>query len=161
MNWIRLKRIAYALVAVFLIAQFVQPKRTNPPVVPSRSLEAHVHVPPDVLPVLKRACGDCHSSETKWPWYSRFAPVSWMIVDDVTVGRSHVNFQDWEAQESPKEAAEHLGLICKEVRDKGMPPFSYRLMHKNARLSDQEIAAICSWSQEVGAPPDAEGEHHH
>jgi hypothetical protein len=160
MNMLLVKRLALALLALFLIAQFVQPKQTNPPVVPSRSLEAHVQVPPDVSPVLKRACGDCHSSETVWPWYSHVAPVSWMVADDVNVGRSHINFQDWEAQENPKEATEHLALICKEVRDKGMPPFSYRMIHKESRLSEKEIDAICSWSQSFGAPPE-EGEAHH
>jgi hypothetical protein len=161
MNMIRVKRIALALAAVFLLAQFVQPKRTNPPVVPSRSMEAHVQVPQDVLPILKRACGDCHSSETRWPWYSHIAPLSWIVADDVNLGRSHVNFQDWEAQENPKEAAEHLALICKEVRDKGMPPFSYRMMHKESRLSDKELETLCSWSQSFGTAPETAGEHHH
>jgi hypothetical protein len=161
MNWFRVKIVAAVLVALFLIAQFVQPKRTNPPVVPSRSLQAHVPVPPDVSAILKRACADCHSSETLWPWYSHLAPLSWVVVDDVNTGRSHINFQDWEAQENPKEAAEHLTLICKEVREKGMPPFSYRLMHKKARLSSQEIDAICKWSQLVGAPLETDEEHHH
>jgi Haem-binding domain len=161
MNMMRLKIIATVLVAVFLIAQFVQPKRTNPPVVPSRSLQAHVQVPQDVLPILNRACGDCHSSQTVWPWYSHVAPLSWMVVDDVNTGRSHINFQDWEAQVNPKEAGEHLSLICKEVRDKGMPPFTYRLMHKDSRLSDQDIDKLCSWSQSVGAPLETEGDHHH
>ncbi len=161
MNMVRVKRIALVLVALFLIAQFVQPERTNPPIIPSRSLEAHVQVPPDVLPILKRACGDCHSSETKWPWYSHVAPVSWLVADDVNVGRSHINFHDWEAQENPKEAAEHLGLICKEVREKGMPPFSYRLMHRESHLSDKDVDAICAWSQSVGSTSEAEEDHHH
>jgi hypothetical protein len=161
MNMIRVKTIALALAAVFLLAQFVQPKRTNPPVVPSRSIEAHVQVPQEVLPILKRACGDCHSSETRWPWYSHIAPLSWIVADDVNLGRRHVNFQDWEAQENPKEAAEHLALICKEVRDKGMPPFSYRMMHKESRLSDKEVEALCSWSQSFGTAPETAGEHHH
>src|SRR3984893_1207762 len=161
MNMVRVKRITLALVVVFLLAQFVQPKRTNPPVVPSRSLEAHVQVPHDVLPILKRSCGDCHSSETVWPWYSHIAPVSWFVVDDVNEGRSHINFQDWEAQENPKEAAEHLALICKVVREKGMPPLSYRLMHRESRLSEKDIDAICSWSQSFGTAPEAGGEHHH
>jgi hypothetical protein len=161
MNMIRVKRIALALVAVFLLAQFVQPKRTNPPVVPSRSLEAHVQVPSNVSPILKRACGDCHSSETVWPWYSHVAPVSWLVADDVNVGRSHINFQDWEAQENPKEAVEHLALICKEVREKGMPPLTYRIMHKDSRLSEEDTAAICVWSQTFGTSPETGGEHHH
>jgi hypothetical protein len=160
MNRIRVRRIALALVVVFLLAQLVQPKRTNPPVVPSRSLEAHVQVPQSVLPVLKRACGDCHSSETVWPWYSHVAPVSWLVIDDVNVGRSHINFQDWEAQENPKEASEHLALICKQVQKKGMPPFTYRLMHKESRLSAEDINALCSWSQAFGTPPETAGDHH-
>jgi hypothetical protein len=161
MNMVRVKRLALALVVVFLLAQLVQPKRTNPPVVPSRSLEAHVQVPPSVLPILKRACGDCHSSETVWPWYSHIAPVSWLVIDDVNVGRSHVNFQDWEAQENPKEAAEHLALICKQVKEKGMPPFTYRIMHKESRLSAEDITALCSWSQTFGTASEAAGDHDH
>jgi len=161
MNMIRLKRIALALLAVFLLAQFVQPKRTNPPVVPSRSLEAHVQVPPDVMSSLKRACGDCHSSETRWPWYSHVAPISWVVADDVNLGRSHINFQDWEAQENPKEASEHLSLICKQVREKEMPPLSYRLMHRESRLSEKDVDAICAWSQSVGTDTETAGEHHH
>ena len=161
MNMARAKILVTVLVALFLIAQFVQPTRTNPPVIPSRSLQAHVPVPPNVMPILNRSCGDCHSSATVWPWYSHIAPVSWLVVDDVNTGRSHINFQDWEAQENPKEAGEHLSLICKEVREKGMPPFSYRLMHKDSRLSQQDIDAICSWSQSVGAPLETGEEHHH
>jgi hypothetical protein len=161
MNWFRVKILVTVLVALFLIAQFVQPKRTNPPVVPSRSLQAHVQVPQNVSAILNRACADCHSSQTVWPWYSHVAPISWVVVDDVKTGRSHINLQDWEAQENPKEAAEHLSLICKEVREKGMPLFSYRLMHKKARLSSQEIDTICQWSQSVGAPSETGAEHHH
>jgi hypothetical protein len=161
MNWFRVKILVTVLVALFLIAQFVQPKRTNPPVVPSRSLQAHVQVPQNVSEILNRACADCHSSQTVWPWYSHVAPISWVVVDDVKTGRSHINFQDWEAQENPKEAAEHLSLICKEVREKGMPLFSYRLMHKKARLSSQEIDTICAWSQSVGTPLETGEKHHH
>jgi hypothetical protein len=161
MNWFRVKILVAVLVALFLIAQFLQPKRTNPPVVPSRSLQAHVPVPQNVSTILNRACADCHSSQTVWPWYSHVAPISWVVVDDVKTGRSHINFQDWEAQENPKEAAEHLSLICKEVREKGMPLFSYRLMHKKARLSSQEIDTICAWSQSVGAPLETGEKHHH
>ena len=161
MNWFRVKILVTVLVALFLIAQFVQPKRTNPPVVPSRSLQVHVPVPQNVSAILNRACADCHSSQTVWPWYSHVAPISWVVVDDVKTGRSHINFQDWEAQENPKEAAEHLSLICKEVREKGMPLLSYRLLHKESRLSSQEIDTICAWSQSVGAPLETGEEHHH
>jgi hypothetical protein len=96
-----------------------------------------------------------------WPWYSHVAPFSWLVTDDVNVGRSHINFQDWEAQESPKEAAEHLALICKEIQEKGMPPFTYRMLHKESRLSAEDIRTLCSWSQSFGAAPETAGEHRH
>jgi hypothetical protein len=161
MNMVRLKIVVLALVVLFLLAQLVQPQRTNPPVVPSRSLEAHVQVPQNVLPILKRACGDCHSSETVWPWYSHVAPVSWLVADDVNVGRSHINFQDWEAQENPKEGSEHLALICKEVKEKGMPPLTYRTMHTESRLSEEDVNALCSWSQSFATASETPEEHHH
>ena len=161
MNRTRVKIVLWVLAGLLVAAQLVRPKRTNPPVVPSRALQSHVQVPPQVLSILKRSCYDCHSSETVWPWYSHVAPVSWLIADDVNQGRSHINFQDWEAQENPKEAAEHLSLICKEVREKGMPPFFYRLMHKKSRLTSQEIDTICQWSESVGAPLETGEEHHH
>jgi hypothetical protein len=137
MNVARLKIVALAFVVLFFLAQLVQPKRTNPPVVPSRSLEAHVQVPQNVL------------------------PISWLVTDDVNVGRSHINFQDWEAQENPKEATEHLALICKEVQGKGMPPFTYRIIHKESWLSAEDIDALCSWSQSFGTALETPGEHHH
>jgi Haem-binding domain len=150
MNKARVKKVVLALAAFLIVIQFLQPKRTNPPVVPSKSLAAHVAVPEEVHSTLMRACGDCHSNQTVWPWYSHWAPMSWMITDDVNQGRRHMNFQDWDAQPSPKQATDHLIDICKEARDKGMPPFTYRITHKNSRLTLQELGSLCSWSQSFG-----------
>jgi len=159
MNIARVKKVVLALVLFLIAIQFVQPRRTNPPVTPSKSLASHVAVPKDVQATLQRACGNCHSNQTIWPWYSHVAPLSWVITDDVNEGRRHMNFDDWEAQPSPKDAGTHLVDTCKEVREKGMPLFSYRIMHPVSRLKPQEITALCSWSQtfakmaEVGSDP--------
>jgi|SRR5579863_4993826 len=147
MNRARVKTVILALTVFLIVIQIFQPRRTNPPVVPSRSLAAHVQIPEDVHSALMRACGDCHSNQTRWPWYSHIGPLSWVITDDVNEGRRHMNFEDWEALESRKEANDRLIDICKEVRQKGMPPFSYRLVHRNLRLKPQEISSLCSWSQ--------------
>lgn len=147
MNRARVRKVIFALAAVLILAQIVQPNRTNPPVFPSRSLSAHVAVPQGVHSSLMRGCGDCHSNQTRWPWYSHIAPYSWVITDDVNQGRRHLNFDDWEAQEGPKQANDHLGEICKEIRQNGMPPFSYRLLHPEAKLKPEEITSICGWSQ--------------
>jgi hypothetical protein len=152
------KWIVVGLVAILIIIQFIQPSRTNPSVTPSRSLEAHVLVPPDVQAVLKRSCYDCHSSSTVWPWYSHVAPVSWYVINDVNTGRSHVNFQDWEAQVNEKEGKEHLGLTCKLIRDGKMPPADYRVMHKGTDVSPEETNAICAWSQKFGDADDSDND---
>jgi hypothetical protein len=156
MNRARATKIAVGCVAVLILIQVIQPSRTNPPVVPSRSLQAHLAVPPEVQTVLKRACYDCHSSETVWPWYSHVAPVSWYVANDVNTGRGHVNFQDWEAQVNPQEGLEHLGLVCKLMREGSMPPADYRIMHRVSNVSPEETNAVCAWTQKIAPAEDDE-----
>jgi heme-binding protein len=122
-------------------------RRTNAPEVPSRSLTAHVGRLEGVQTPSVRACGDCHSYQTHRPWYSHVAPLTWVITDDLNEGRRHMNFEDWEAQESPKQANDRLIDVCGEVRLRGMPPFSYRLVHLNLKLKPQEMSSICTSSQ--------------
>jgi hypothetical protein len=153
MNKARVKMVLLSLVIFLIGIQFFQPERTNPPVVPSKALSAHVTIPENVQASLMRSCGDCHSNQTVWPWYSHVAPFSWVAVDDVDQGRRHMNFQDWEAQPSPKEANKVLADVCKEIRQNGMPPFTYQIAHKNVKLTQGESDAICVWSQSFGATP--------
>lgn len=138
---------AVGLLAVILIGmQFVQPERTNPSSDPNASFEALAKPSPEVTAGLNRACGDCHSHQTVWPWYSRIAPVSWMIAQDVREGRAHLNFSNWN-QPSAEAEGERPGLqeICEEVQAGKMPPCSYRLLHPQARLTPAEVGAICAW----------------
>ena len=83
-----LKWIFAALVAVFVLLQFTSPPRTNPPVAPGHDLLATNPPPPEIAALLHNACYDCHSDETRWPWYSHIAPVSWLVADDVNTGAS-------------------------------------------------------------------------
>ncbi|HXC31211.1 MAG TPA: heme-binding domain-containing protein [Verrucomicrobiae bacterium] len=158
MKRVPVKWIVVGAIAFLILIQAIQPSRTNPAVVPSRSLEAHVEVPAQVQAVLKRSCYDCHSSSTVWPWYSHVAPVSWYVVHDVNTGRGHVNFQNWEAQINEQEGKEHLGLICKLVRQGQMPPADYRFMHEGTNVTPEETATICAWSQKVGTPEDSDSD---
>jgi hypothetical protein len=156
MNRARVKWLVIGLIAVLALIQLIQPSRTNPPVIASRSLEAHVKVPPEVQQVLKRTCYDCHSNATIWPWYAYVAPVSWYVAHDVSVARGHVNLQDWEAQINAQEGKEHLGLICKLVQKGQMPPADYRFMHKGTDLTPSEVNAVCAWSQTFGSGEDSD-----
>lgn len=154
MNRARVMKVLIGGVAALILIQVIRPSRTNPQAVASRSLEAHVPVPENVQTILKRACYDCHSSATVWPWYSEVAPVSWYVIHDVNAARGHINFQDWEAQINPQEGLEHLGLTCKLMREGKMPPSDYRLMHKNSSVSPEDVNAVCAWAQKVAPASD-------
>lgn len=134
-------RVAMAAVAVVLgAAQFVRFPRTNPPV--SGDLAA----PPDVTEIIRRACYDCHSNETKWPWYSRIAPASWLAYRHVTQARARLNFSDWtDYAYDPGTESLKLDEIEKLIRSGAMPPWYYRLTHSDARLTDAQRAAVLSW----------------
>ena len=111
---------------------------------------AHVAVPPPVGATLERACGDCHSHGTRWPWYSRVAPASWLVVEHVDHGRRHLNFSDWQGG-GGERARDPLGAICREVSDGRMPLPSYLLLHPQAQLSPGDVEALCSWARASAA----------
>ncbi len=82
------------------------------------------------------ACGDCHSNETLWPWYSNVAPASWLVQRDVEEGRAALNVSEWGRPENEGDHAAHM------VREGEMPPAAYRMMHSGARLSDAKREAL-------------------
>jgi len=134
-----MRAAAAALVAVAAI-QWVPVRRDNPPV------EFEVGAPDEVHVILRRACYDCHSNETRWPWYSRVAPVSWLVARDVTRGREDLNFSDWPVFDF--EAQEHaLADIAKQIDRRRMPLPIYVAMHPHARLSEAERSTLLDWAR--------------
>jgi hypothetical protein len=129
-----------------LALQFVGPVHTNPAVERGLALEQQTSLPPDVRRVLSRACYDCHSHETRWPWYGRIAPVSWLVVSDVDEGRRHLNFSTWGAYHR-FERADLLDASCALVSNGTMPLRAYRWMHADARLTPADVAALCTWAR--------------
>jgi hypothetical protein len=136
------------LVVLGAVSQFVQPARTNPPVDPGKQISAHLPMDPAVKEAFARSCNDCHSNTTVWPWYSKVAPASWLLVHDVNEGRAELNFSDWGTGKK-KEEGEVLGKICEEVTDGEMPGRMYQLMHPQARLTNADVQAICKWTKNV------------
>ena len=137
-----LKWIFCALLVGFTLLQFTNPARTNPPVV--NDLLATNAPPPHVAALLHAACYDCHSSETKWPWYSRIAPASWLVVHVVNEGRDHLNFSDWPA-DRPEGAAKRLDNMSEQIGYRDMPPKQYTLIHADARLTDADRKELTAW----------------
>jgi len=115
--------------ALLVAAQIVPYGRdhSNPPIVAEPQWDS-----PATRELAKNACFDCHSNETRWPIYSRVAPISWLIAYDVNEGRSVLNFSEWNRPQ--EEATESAATI----REREMPPPFYALMHSHARLNDAD-----------------------
>ncbi len=144
-----LKWAVLILAIAFVAAQFVRPARTNPTFASTQTIDNVVNVPPDVHATLMRACGDCHSDQTEWPWYSHVAPTSWFVIDHVDSGRKHINLSEWvHPGKEPQDSVHRLKAICREVQSGAMPLTSYLLIHWSAKLSADDVKQICDWSTE-------------
>ena len=140
------KKIGIGIGVIFLLIQFIQPNRENPVVDSAVTLQAKVNVPGDVDAILRRACYDCHSSETKWPFYSYIAPASWLVSYDVKEGRREMNFSEWGNYKKKKQAR-RLSAIPSEIENGAMPMPKYLLLHSEARLSDADKAVLIHWAK--------------
>ncbi len=139
--------------ALFVAIQFIQPERTNPPADPATGFETVAKPSPEVAAIVRRACYDCHSHATVWPWYSKIAPVSWLVADDVKDGRAHLNFSQWHLF-SEEMSRTKLREVCGEVRKGGMPLWQYKLLHSEAQLTEQDIKTLC----DAAATPSAQAQ---
>ncbi|MGH9409233.1 MAG: heme-binding domain-containing protein [Vicinamibacterales bacterium] len=135
-------------VAAFVVAQVVRPDRSNPLDPPAASLLTAA--PANVQAILTRSCADCHSNNTRWPWYTNVSPMSWMIASHVHSARDRFNFSTWTSYDSDDQD-KFLGNMCSLTKKGKMPLASYLLIHWDARLSDADVAAICAWSEKLRA----------
>lgn len=141
------KRLILVGLVFVIVAQFVGPARSNPAIDPERAITKHVAVPPDVKAILDRACWNCHSNQTNWPWYSYVAPVSWQVISHVVDGRGSMNLTAWP--DSDEEAADLLDAICDEVEKGHMPLPQYVWLHPEAKLAAGDRTRLCGWTEDA------------
>lgn len=98
-----------------------------------------------VADIFQRACADCHTNQTVWPWYSKVAPVSWWVADHVNEGRSHLNLSEWAAL-TPRRQDHALEEIAEVVEEGEMPLASYVRGHPEAKLTEAENQALIRWA---------------
>lgn len=135
------------LVLVFLGIQFV----------PNDLPEVELQNPGDIMltgmvndevaGLLKNSCYDCHSNESKYPWYSHIAPSSWLVTKDIREGREELNFSQWNSYDLMEQLGK-LDDIVEEVSSGNMPMGIYTLMHSSAKLSDAQRELIVAWAEE-------------
>ena len=141
-----IKIIIIVLALIFVIAQFIRPDLSHPPVVPGQELEATTAVPQNVAAVFERSCNDCHSQKTDFPWYSQITPVSWWLRNHVDHGREHLNFSVWNTYANDRKVR-RLEEVCEQVESREMPLPSYTWAHWDAPLSSEESRTLCDWTR--------------
>jgi hypothetical protein len=134
------RRVLLVLLGLLLAIQLVPVSRTNTP----GTIDA-VAAPAEVTALLRRACADCHTGSTVWPWYSRVAPVSWLVAHDVDEGREHLDLTALAAL-APRKRAKAFDEIAEEVEERAMPPRLYRWLHPGARLDEAERRTLIDWA---------------
>jgi cytochrome c len=108
----------------------------------------HSSAPAEVRATLVEKCADCHSVQTRSPFYSRFAPVSWLVEHDIVEGRKHMNLSDWDTYSADQQQT-FKAKIAEETKAHRMPLFQYRMIHWNARITDADLLAIARWTHET------------
>jgi len=140
----RIINIIFILVLLALLGiQFIPVNKTNP------IITQDIETPSDVKNILRTSCYNCHSNETKWPWYSNFAPVSWMVINDVNDARKRMNFSAWDKL-SFERKEELKKDIWDEVRQDDMPPTLFTYAHPDAKLGLPQKSIIKKWITGIG-----------
>ena len=141
-----MKAALVSFVTLLAAVQLIPVSRSNPPE------EGNPEAPAAIVRLLKRACYDCHSNETRWPWYSFIAPASWLVSRHVVEARRRLNFSEWGEYASDPDTASHkLGEIADQVASGKMAPWYYRAMHADARLNLAERQMLTRWARTSSA----------
>jgi hypothetical protein len=139
------------ILVVLVLIQFIPINRTNPPVTREVRWDSQ-----ETRDLAKRACFDCHSNESDWPWYSHIAPVSFWLANHIFEGRNRLNFSEWDKPNAKLEDVEET------VKEGNMPPWYYTPIHAGARLTQDETNRLlaglqATFQQDPPIPGDREG----
>lgn len=143
-----LRFTALGLLLLFIGAQFYRPPRNAGVTEGPPSIIARHKVPADVQNILRRSCYDCHSNNTAYPWYASVQPVAWWLNQHVTEGKAELNFSEF-ARYDAKRAVRKLQATADELLDRHMPLKSYLWMHRDAKLTDADVALVSQWAEDL------------
>ena len=144
------KKIAWALLLVFVGMQFIRPEKNLDNSDHLASFLSETNPPAEVRELLKTSCYDCHSNNTEYPWYNAVAPVSYWLADHVKEAKGHLNFSAWETYDA-KRKDHKLEEVVETVGEGEMPLDEYTWTHQGARLTQQQREAITAWAEKTRA----------
>jgi hypothetical protein len=142
-----IKRIGWVLLILLLVAQAFRPAK-NDSKDKTKDISNRYAVPDSVKAILSKACDDCHSNETQYPWYANIQPVAWWLNDHIKDGKRHLNFNEFDGYRIARQYKK-LEECIEQVKEGEMPLSSYTLIHKEAVLSDAEKQTLFNWCENV------------
>ena len=140
----RFKKTAFAIAIAFIAIQFIQPARNISGHMLATEISKAVSVPDSVQMILKRACYDCHSNNTIYPFYAYIQPIGWLLNSHIKEGKSQLNFSDFGSLSKRRQASK-LKSIANQIKDESMPLPAYIVLHKNASLRKTDKDLIINW----------------
>lgn len=139
------KRIVLILIALLVVIQFIRPARNLSATPSSNDISHFYKVPDTVAGILQRACNDCHSNNTRYPWYTNIQPVGWWMQHHVNEGKGELNFSEFGTY-TAKRQNHKMEEVAEQVKKGEMPLNSYLWIHTDAKLTDQEKQILISWA---------------
>ncbi len=140
------KRILFVLLIAFVVIQFMQPACNQGGQVLQSDISNTYNIPNTVYARLKNSCYDCHSNNTRYPWYFNIQPVGWMLAKDIENGKAMLNFSEFGSL-SKRRRVSKLQNVENRIKDGTMPLPAYQFMHPGARLSEEERRLLIEWIQ--------------
>ena len=139
------KSYIVSIILILLIGiQFIRPARNYSGATSENSLGRLYEIPDTVSWVLQKACVDCHSNTTRYPWYSNIQPLGWILANHIRKGKTDMNFDEFGTYSGRKQKNK-LKAVVNVIRDNKMPLRSYAWMHKDARLNEKEKQLLINW----------------
>lgn len=155
-----LKRVLIVLLIIFIVIQFFRPQKNRSESVSANDISTKYAVPDSIRHILKVACNDCHTNNTRYPWYAEIQPLAWWLNNHVVDGKKDLNFSEFTKYRIRKQYRK-LEEINDLVKENEMPLASYTWIHRDAVLSSQQKLAIAAWSSSIrdsikaNYPPDS------
>jgi len=143
-----LKRILLILLLAFVVIQFFRPKKNVSAQTSRNDIATLYAVPGDVKVILDKACNDCHSNNTRYPWYAKLQPIHWWLDKHVREGKGHINYDEYTNR--PLRYQYHkMEEVIEMIEDGKMPLKTYTWTHKDARLAADEQSKIIGWANSI------------
>ena len=143
-----MKKVLLLLVVALIVIQFFRPEKNIHPQPQPANIASVYPVPANVDSILMKACNDCHTNNTRYPWYNNIQPVAWWLNHHVDEGKEELNFDEFATYAAARKY-DKIKETKKEVDEGEMPISSYTLVHAEARLKDAEKQALTSWSENI------------